>query len=196
MHGRVTMGVYARDPRRRRALPVRPVRSRSAESGIALIAVLWLTVLLTVIASGFAFSMRSEAVAARNALSFAQARAAADGAVERTAFELQRPRNLPEVWLADGSPHAWQDGDAAISAAAVDESAKIDLNAGNELLLKGLLQNVGGLDTEAAQRLVDAIADWKDPDDLGARTGRRTPITAPRASNTGPRMRHSNPSAN
>jgi type II secretory pathway component PulK len=30
------------------------------QSGIALIAVLWLTVLLTVIASGFAFSMRSE----------------------------------------------------------------------------------------------------------------------------------------
>jgi general secretion pathway protein K len=166
MHGRVTMGAPARDPHDRRASTVRGRRSPRAESGIALIAVLWLTVLLTVIASGFAFSMRSEAVAARNALSVAQARAAADGAVERTAFELQRPRNLPEVWLADGTPHAWQDGDAAISAVAVDESAKIDLNAGNELLLKGLLQNVGGLEAEAAQRLVDAIGDWKDADDL------------------------------
>lgn len=139
---------------------------QNSQAGIALIAVLWLTVLLTVIASGFAFSMRSEALAARNALSFAVARAAADGAVERAAFELQRPRTLADAWLADGAPHAWQEGDAAITAAAVDESAKIDLNAAAEPLLKGLLQNVGGLDAETAQRLVDAIADWKDADDL------------------------------
>jgi general secretion pathway protein K len=118
-----------------------------------------------VIASSFAFSMRSEALAARNALSLAQARAAADGAIERTAFELQRPRNLADVWTADGQPHAWADGEAAITAAAVDESAKIDLNFAGEPLLKGLLQNVGGMDPEAAQKLVDAIGDWKDADD-------------------------------
>lgn len=136
------------------------------QSGIALIAVLWLTVLLTVIASGFAFSMRSEVLSARNALSTAQARAAADGAVERTMYELQRPRNLPEVWVADGGSQAWQEGDAAIVAIAVDESAKIDLNSAPDALLKGLLQNVGGVDADTAQHLVEAIADWKDPDDL------------------------------
>ena len=150
---------------------MRPRRSGSpprldCQSGLALIAVLWLTVLLTVIASGFAFSMRGEVLAARNALSVAQARAAADGAVERTLFELLRPRNIPDVWLADGAPHAWQDGEATIAAVAVDESAKIDLNAATDPLLKGLLQNVGGLDAETAQRLVDAIADWRDVDDL------------------------------
>jgi general secretion pathway protein K len=159
------MAAPARDPRTPRALPARKRRLPKSEAGIALIAVLWLTVLLTVIASGFAFSMRSEAVAARNAVSFAQARAAADGAIERTAFELQRPRNLPDVWRPDGAPHPWQDGEAAIAVAAIDESAKIDLNRGNEALLKGLLQNVGGLDAESTQRLADAIADWKDPDD-------------------------------
>ena len=136
-----------------------------AQTGIALVAVLWLTVLLTVIASGFAFSMRGEALAARNALSVAQARAAADGAVERTALELQRPRNLIDAWVPDGTPHTWQDGEATIVASAVDESAKIDLNAAGEPLLRGLLQNVGGADVETAQRLVEAIADWKDADD-------------------------------
>ncbi len=149
--------------RRRRA----PAGTRlQSQSGLALIAVLWLTVLLTVIASGFAFSMRGEVLAARNAYSLAQARAAADGAVARMLFEVQRPRNLPDVWLADGSLHAWQDGDVAITASAVDESAKIDLNAATEPLLKGLLQNVGGLEPEAAQHLFEAIADWRDPDDL------------------------------
>jgi general secretion pathway protein K len=49
---------------------------------------------------------------------------------------------------------------------AVDESAKIDLNTAREPLLKGLMQNVGGLDPEAAQRVVEAIADWRDPDEL------------------------------
>jgi general secretion pathway protein K len=141
-------------------------RRSHRQAGIALIAVLWLTVLLTVIASGFAFSMRSEALAARNALSLAQARAVADGAVERTAFELQRPRNLTDAWVANGLPHTWKDGEVSVSASAVDESAKIDINAAAEPLLKSLLQNVGGQDAESAQRLVEAIADWKDTDDL------------------------------
>lgn len=145
------------------------------QSGIALIAVLWLTVLLTVIASGFAFSMRNEALAARNALSHAQARAIADGAVERMAFELQRPRNLPEVWLADGASHTWQDGDATLIAAAVDESAKIDINAATDPLLKSLLQNIGGVPAEDSARLVDAIADWRDADDLKRPNGAEEP---------------------
>jgi general secretion pathway protein K len=136
------------------------------QRGIALIAVLWLCVLLTVIASGFAFSMHGEAVAARNTISLAQARAAADGAVERTAFELIRPRNLPDVWLPNGAPNAWEDGDVKLTTWAVDESARIDLNTASDALLKGLLQNVGGLDAFEADRILAAILDWRDADDL------------------------------
>ena len=79
--------------------------SHAKQRGIALIVVLWLTVLITVIGSSFAYSMRSEALAARNTMSLAQARAAADGAVERTAFELSRARVSPDAWSADGQPH-------------------------------------------------------------------------------------------
>ena len=106
---------------------------------------LWLTVLLTVIASGFAFSMRSEALAARNAMSLAQARAAADGAVERTAFELSRAAQSARR-VERGRPAARVAATATSRSTAtrVDESARIDLNAAPEALLKGLLQNVGG----------------------------------------------------
>ena len=143
------------------------MRARGArQSGIALIAVLWLTVMLTVIASGFAFSMHGEAVAARNALSLAQARAAADGAVERLAFELTRPRNLADVWQADGTERSWVDGEAKLTAWATDESARIDLNTASEPLLKGLFQNIGGLDPASADGVVAAMEDWRDPDDL------------------------------
>ena len=146
--------------------PNRGPRPSSRERGIALVAVLWLTVLITVIASSFAYSMRGEALAARNAMSLAQARAVADGAVERMAFELSRPRNLQDVWRTDGQPHAWHEGDVAVSAAAFDESARIDLNAATDPLLKGLLQNVGGLDPDTAQQVLEAILDWRDADEL------------------------------
>ncbi len=139
--------------------------SRHRERGIALVIVLWLTIMLTVIAGGFAFAMRNEAVAARNALAVAQAREAADGAIDRTAFELSRPR-FPAAWASDGQPHAWREGAVSIVASAVDESARIDLNVAPDALLRGLFENVGGVDREAAARIVDAIQDWKDPDDL------------------------------
>jgi len=147
-------------------LPCARLRPASAQRGIALIAVLWLTVLLTVIASSFAYSMRGEALAARNTMSLAQARAVADGAVERMAFELSRPRNLQGVWKPDGQPHAWNEGEVAVTAAAFSESARIDLNTATDPLLKGLLQNVGGLDADTAQQVLEAILDWRDADEL------------------------------
>jgi general secretion pathway protein K len=142
------------------------VRALARQRGIALVVVLWLTVLLTVIASGFAYSMRGEALAARNTISLAQARAAADGAVERALFEVMRSRGLADAWTANGLPHSWKDGEIDVTTTIVDENARIDLNMAPDPLLKGLLQGVGGLDADTAQHLLDAILDWRDPDDL------------------------------
>jgi general secretion pathway protein K len=148
--------------------------NRSTQSGIAIVLALWLTVLLTVLASGFAFSMRSEALATRNAVSLARARALADGAIERGAFELMRPR-VADAWTFDGQPHSFHDGDAAIVITAVDEAARIDVNTAPDLLLKNLLMVAGGLDEAAAGALVDAIADWREPDDLRRANGAEAP---------------------
>ena len=136
------------------------------QSGVALILVLWITVLLTVIASGFAYSMRTEALAARNAVALAQARSLADGAVSRVAFELARPRTPLDAWQTDGAVHYWQEDGATIAANALDESGKIDLNTASDALLKNLFQSAAGVDADTATRLVDAIGDWKDPDDI------------------------------
>jgi general secretion pathway protein K len=163
----------ARHPIARRPIARRPI-GRDGQSGIALVLALWITVLLTVLASGFAFSMRSEALATRNAVSLARARAVADGAVERTAFELSRPR-IADAWAADGQPHRWNDGDAAIVATAVDEAARIDMNSSPDALLKNLLMSTGGLDDATAGGLVDAIDDWRDPDDLRRPNGAELP---------------------
>jgi general secretion pathway protein K len=145
------------------------------ERGIALVLVLWLTVLLTVIAAGFAYSMHTEALAARNAASLAQARAVADGAIMRVTFDLMRPRTLNELWQADGAVHVWDEDGIRIAANAIDESGKIDLNTASDALLKGLLQVAGGLDADAAARMVDVIDDWKTPGDLRRPNGAKAP---------------------
>ena len=167
--------------------------SRRMQSGIALVLALWITVLLTVLASGFAFSMRSEALATRNAVSLARARAAADGALERTAFELMRPR-IADAWQPDGQPRRWSDADAAIVVTAVDEAARIDINAAPDAMLKNLLIAIGGLDDAAATSLVDAIGDWRDPDDLRRPSGPRRPSIGRPTSSTCRRTRRSKPS--
>ena len=138
---------------------------RDRQQGIALVLTLWLTVLLTAIAGGFAYSMHTEAVAAGNAISVARVRAAADGAVERAVYELAKPR-LPGAWIPNGAAHAWKDGEIDLSVRATDETAKIDLNSANEVLLRGLFTQIGGVDAETAGRLVDAVIDWRDPDDF------------------------------
>ncbi|HVF64198.1 MAG TPA: hypothetical protein VNE58_09410 [Casimicrobiaceae bacterium] len=144
------------------------------EAGVALIIVLWLTVLLTVIGGAFAYAMRTDALAARNAVSLAQARAVADGVVERTTYELLRPR-LPMSWKPDGSERRFTDNDFSVVVVTRDESANIDLNGAAEPLLKGLLMNVGGLDDAQASALVDAIVDWRDPDELRRPNGAEAP---------------------
>jgi len=152
----------------------RPAGNARHQRGIALILALWLTVMLTVIASGFAFSMRSEALAARNMISMAQARAAANGAIERTVFEMSRTVT-PDTWKRDGTPHTWKDGDITLVGSATDESARIDLNAGNEALLRSLFINVGGTDPDLAAQITDAIQDWRDGDDLKRPNGAEEP---------------------
>ena len=145
------------------------------QRGVALILALWVTVLLTVIAGGFAYSMHTEALAAHNAVALAQARALADGAVSRVTFELMRPRAVPDPWASDGVVHYWEEGGAKIAASATDESGRIDLNAASDALLKNLFQSGGGIDSDTATRLVDAIGDWKDVDEVRRPQGAEAP---------------------
>ena len=162
-------GIRNQFPRRAR------YASRKHQCGIALILVLWLTVLLTAIGGSFAYGMRNEALAARNTLSLAQARGLADGAIYRTVFELMRPKTLADGWSADGTIHAWDEEGSRVTVNALDESGKIDLNTAPDGLLKGLLQTAAGLDSDTAGRFVDVIDDWKDADDLRRPNGAEAP---------------------
>ena len=167
--------VTAADRRKQIPRRIRGSARCDRQRGIALILVLWLTILLTVIGGSFAYGMRNEALAARNSLSLAQARALADGAIYRTVFELMRPRTLADLWSADGTIHVWDENGSRIAVRALDESGKIDLNTAPDGLIKSLLQTAAELDADTAGRLVDVIGDWKDIDDLRRPNGAEAP---------------------
>ena len=138
---------------------------RRRQSGVALVLVLWVSVLITVVASSFIVERRTEALILRNALSLARAEAAADAGVYRGIHDMYRSDNAPERWKRDGSVQEWAFDSIPVRVEMRDESAKIDINTASEVLLRGLLTS-SGLNDQDAAKLLDAILDWRDPDSL------------------------------
>jgi general secretion pathway protein K len=157
--------------RRKRIRPdMAPMRAVAGARGIALVLVLWAVTLLTVIASSFAFTSRTETLLSRNHVTTVRAQVLADAGIERALYELFKPASDPERWKLDGRTYTWEFDGVAVRIIVRDESAKIDLNQAPEALLKGLLKN-SGLNDEEVARLADAIADWRDADDFKRANG-------------------------
>ena len=76
---------------------------RRRERGVALVVVMWVSILLTVIASSFIYEARTDALVVRNTISMARAEGIADAAVYRALFELYRADNAPDAWRRDGT---------------------------------------------------------------------------------------------
>lgn len=138
---------------------------RARNRGVALVLVLWVSVLLTVIASAFIVERRTETMIVRNSASLARAEAAADAGVWRGIHDMYRSDNAPDRWTRDGTPHDWSFDSVPVRVELRDESAKIDINTASEVLLSGLLASAG-LEQDEVARLLDAILDWRDPDSL------------------------------
>ncbi|HQT96289.1 MAG TPA: type II secretion system protein GspK [Thermodesulfobacteriota bacterium] len=131
------------------------------DRGIALLLVLWALVLLGTLALGFSWSMRTEAMAARNGIDEARAYFQARTGVSRAVAMLA---SLPADNVLAGSISG-ADGDASYEVRVESESGKVDVNlVGEEVLLEMLKK--GGLPEEAAEGLRDAILDWRDEDDV------------------------------
>jgi general secretion pathway protein K len=144
------------------------------QRGVALVLVMWVAVLLTVIASSFIVERRTEMMVVGNSVSMARAEAIADAGVQRAVFEIYRNDNAPEAWKRDGTRYDMSFDGTPVSVEIRDESAKIDINTAYEPLLRGLLVNSGLADDEAS-RVLDAILDWRDPDELKRPNGAEEP---------------------
>ncbi len=137
---------------------------RGDERGIALVAVLWVVAILGLIAAVFMREARTEIALTRNLAEEAKAEALAEAGVSRAMLALL---GLDETmpWQVDGTPFAFEYGGGTVQLSMQDEGGKIDLNRARDAVLQGLFTSVE-VAPEAAQHLVDAIADFRDADSL------------------------------
>jgi len=141
--------------------------------GIAQLLVLWALLLLGTLAMSFAFSMRTEAQASRNGMDAVRAYFQARTGIERAAMLLRSvPADNASTLAISG-----EDGDAGYEARIDREGGRIDVNFASEALLKEVFRNAG-LSEDEAERLGDAILDWRDEDDLPRPNGAEAPYYA------------------
>jgi len=141
----------------------RPLRNK-CETGVALIAVLWILAILTIVVTGIAAQTRTEQRLTRNLIASEQAYHAAEGGVYHGIHQLSGDQGSSGQKLALlGS--TLQIGGALVNTEITDERGKIDLNAAPDELIRGLIQ-AAGVELDEASRLTDAILDWRDSDSL------------------------------
>ena len=68
-------------------------------------------------------------------------------------------------WRADGSIYEINSADAKVRVRLLSETGKIDINKADQTLLQGLM-TYAPVDEEQQTKLVSAILDWRDKDDL------------------------------
>ncbi len=129
--------------------------ARHAQSGFALVLVLWMLVLIGLLLSTLLLGGRNAVRIGANARAAAAAAAAADGAVQEAVFRL-----LARQWRPDGGPYTVRIGACDASVAIVDEAGRIDPNDAPHALLVALLVRLGE-DRPAAEKLADVIALWR-----------------------------------
>jgi len=134
------------------------------QRGLALVMVLWLVVLLGIIASGHAYNAHMETRLAAMHVRTAQARAAVETGLSYAILQLLA-EDLAKPWPIDGTVRQILFDDTQIRIAIRDATGLIDLNAAGPDLLQTLTTALN-VDQERQQRIVAAILDWRDTDDI------------------------------
>jgi Type II secretion system (T2SS), protein K/FG-GAP-like repeat len=105
-------------------------------------------------------------VVAHRDIGQAAARAAADAGVQRVILNLIAYAPTAKAnFRADGTVYAWHFANHTVRISVQDEFGKINLNQVPDNVLTGLIAATG-VDRSRAQSLADAIADFRDPDNL------------------------------
>ena len=146
--------------------------------GFALVAALWLLVALSVVGLEFGLRTHARNLAVANGLDASRATAAADaGVVDAQA--------LLSLLAVNGMLDPWAEceemlrdtaviGNAKYAVTLRDANAAINLNLATENELRRLFQALR-IDAGKADRLAQAILDWRDADDLHRARGAEEP---------------------
>ena len=133
-------------------------------NGFALVLVLWILSLLTIMAGSFALTMRRESSIIAGIKDNAAATAAAEAGIAVAQMLLLQP-DQNKRWRADGNVYQVDFGETQVRVRLLSESGKIDINKADQLLLQSVMAQAP-LDEDKQAKLVGAIIDWRDGDDL------------------------------
>ncbi len=151
-----------------------PVQTKS--NGIALIIVMIAILVLSVMAAGFAYSMKVETRLAQNAKNEEQLLWLGRSGVELARWVLAQEKcpydSLNQIWaggpgadcetngpLAGISLDNYQIGDGTVSLKIVDLERKVNINTANAAVLQQTL-NLMGVDVDDMAIISDSILDW------------------------------------
>ena len=165
------------------------LRLAKRDRGIALIIVMIMVAALTVIVTGFAYSMRVETKLARNTRFNPEMDWLGRSGVELARFLLSKRARGEEQM--DALHQKWAGGSGRIGMGAMDElepweelpmtnvklgngtfsikitdmERKLNINSAPEPLLRYILEMHGGVDATDVDVFIDSLRDWKDPDE-------------------------------
>ncbi len=142
-----------------------PRRGR-ADSGFALLIVLWTLIPTALLFAMLAAASRSDAQMTANLRSAAELEAVADGAIYTTLFDLLRQGGAAR----DVTPAAGRLSGADVGVEIADQSGLVNPNIAAPELLGALLLRLGA-DAGQASRIAAAVADWRAPGRRSARRG-------------------------
>lgn len=162
------------------------MRSRSASrgrvddrSGVAIIIVLWVVLVLSLLISGFAFTMHVETQVASFARKELKAEMLARSGIEVARMQLILHQQSTDKGI-DALNQEWATnellyvdhplGDGIYNVKITDEEAKIPINKATDKQLKRLLDFLG-VDPFDGDIIVDSILDWREPGDLARING-------------------------
>ncbi|MFQ6039600.1 MAG: helix-hairpin-helix domain-containing protein [Candidatus Poribacteria bacterium] len=140
------------------------------ESGLSLVAVLWIVMILTIIATEFLYSVRLEQRIQGNMVERTKMFYAAKAGLETFIAQIRDDETpydaLTEDW-AEGITGAIEDGMRANNALSykvtvTDEASKINITTADENMLQGVLALAGVSDEETAQTLAQAIIQTRE----------------------------------
>ena len=156
----------------RRCHPVQTA-SPQAQSGVALIMVLWVLLLVTITSGAFALMARMDQLEAHSVMWSTRARLAAEAGINMAVLHLRDPIDESR-WVPDGRIYQLVYEDVLLEIEVTDERGKININDANEEALARLFAG-NGVDEEYAELLAAAVADWRDADEMERPNGAEAP---------------------
>lgn len=146
-------------------LALRPLHegAKRRESGMALVAVMWMVAALSLLVSSLIYATRAEIRSVQQLRDATDATALGDAAMQLAALDLHREQGEAHRWHR----RAYRFDGREVAVTVVPSAGLVNINRAEADLLTDLLVHAGGITPQQADRLVSEI---------GLRRNRNTPV--------------------